>query len=149
MQIDPQRLWFPGLARFYAVAGPLGGALMRVALGLVLVPHGMGKLFGHDLAHTAQNFGKLGWPEPLVLATLVGCIEFFGGLLLAAGLFTRVVAAMIAVEMAVICFVVLWPRWEWVHHGMEYPFLMGVFAFAMALRGGGRYSLDHLMGTEI
>lgn len=149
MRTRPQRLWFPGLAGFYRVAGPLAEALMRVALGLVLMPHGAGKLFGHDLAHTAANFRHLGWSAPMLLAGLVGCVEFFGGLALALGLLTRLVAAMIAVEMAVICFVVLWPRWEWVHHGMEYPFLMGVFAFAFALRGGGRYSLDRVLGSEL
>jgi putative oxidoreductase len=149
MQVAPERLWFPGLAPFYRAAGPLAGALMRVALGLVLVPHGAGKLFGHDLAHTAANFRHLGWPAPLALAALVGGLECFGGLALALGLFTRAAAAMIAVEMAVICFVVLWPRWEWTRHGMEYPFLMGVFAFAFALRGGGPYALDRLLGREL
>ncbi len=149
MRDPPERPWFPGLSRFYAAAAAPAETLMRVALGLVLVPHGAGKLFGHDLVHTAQNFGHLGWPAPLTLAVVVGCLEFFGGLALAAGLFTRVAAAMIAVEMAVICFVVLWPRWEWVHHGMEYPFLMGVFAFAFALRGGGAYALDRVLGRAL
>ncbi len=145
----PERPWCPSLARFYAAAAAPAETLMRVALGLVLVPHGAGKLFGHDLFHTAQNFRHLGWPAPLALAVVVGCLEFFGGLAVAAGLFTRVVAAMIAVEMAVICFVVLWPHWEWVHHGMEYPFLMGVFAFAFALRGGGAYALDRVLGGAL
>ncbi|HVA11671.1 MAG TPA: DoxX family protein [Stellaceae bacterium] len=143
------RLYFPNLARFYAIAVPLGYVVMRVCLGLVLVPHGMGKLFGTDIPHTAQNFVKLGWPAPLAWAWLVGCIEFFGGLMLALGLFTRIVAAMIAIEMAVISFLVLWPAWGWAHHGMEYAFMMGVFAFGMALRGGGAYSLDRWLGKEV
>lgn len=147
--IDAKRLYLPGLAGFYEWATPLSYALMRVALGLILMPHGAGKLFGADIPHTAQNFVKLGWPAPVALAWLVGIIEFFGGLMLAAGLFTRVVAAAIAVEMEVISFVVLWPNWEWVHRGMEYPFMMGVFAFAMALRGGGPYSLDRMLGKEL
>jgi len=147
--VDAKRLYFPGLAGFYTWATPLSYALMRVCLGLILVPHGAGKLFGADIPHTAQNFVKLGWPVPVALAWLVGIIEFFGGLMLAAGLFTRIVAAAIAIEMAVISFVVLWPNWGWAHHGMEYAFMMGVFAFAMALRGGGPYSLDRMLGKEI
>lgn len=147
--IDRGRLFFPGLAGFYEVAVPLGYVLMRVCLGLILVPHGAGKLFGADIPHTAQNFVKMGWPAPVAWAWLVGCIEFFGGILLALGLFTRIVAAMIAVEMAVISFLVLWPNWGWAHHGMEYAFMMGVFAFAMALRGGGLYALDRLIGKEV
>lgn len=147
--VDRRRLYFPGLAGFYEMAVPLSYVLMRVCLGLLLVPHGMGKLFGSDIPHTAQNFVKMGWPVPLFWAWVVGCLEFFGGIMLALGLFTRVVAAMIAVEMAVISFLVLWPNWGWVHRGMEYTFMMGVFAFAMALRGGGPYSLDRLFGKEV
>lgn len=147
--IERKRLWFPGLAGFYEQAGPLSYLLMRVCLGLLLVPHGYGKVFGADLPHTAQNFLKMGWPAPLALAWIVAIIEFFGGLMLAAGLLTRIAAAAIAIEMAVISFVVLWPQWSWTHHGMEYAFMMGVFAFAMALRGGGPYSLDHVLGKEI
>jgi putative oxidoreductase len=146
---DRSRLYFPGLQSFYSIAVPLGYLLMRLCLGLILVQHGWGKLFGDDIPHTAQNFVKLGWPAPIALSYLVGCLEFFGGLMLAAGLFTRVVAAMIAVEMAVIAFLVLWPVWGWSQHGMEYAFMMGVFAFAMALRGGGSYSFDKILGREI
>lgn len=78
-------------------------------------------------------------------------IEFFGGLMLAAGLLTRIVAAAIAIaiEMAIISFAILAPAWDWAHHGMEYTFMAGVFAFAMALRGGGPYSVDRLIGTEL
>lgn len=147
--IVPKRLYFPGLANFYEVCAPLSYTLMRVALGLILVPHGCGKLFGTDIPHVVQNFVKLGWPAPIAFSWLVGLLEFFGGLMLAAGLFTRVVAAMIAVEMAVIAFLVLWPTWDWGHRGMEYPLMMGIFAFAMALRGGGDYSLDRLIGKEV
>lgn len=148
-RVDPGRLYFPSLARFYEVCAPLSYTLMRLCLGLLLVPHGAGKLFGTDIPHTAQNFVHMGWPAPFAWAWLVGCLEFFGGLMLAAGFLTRVVAAMIAVEMAVISFLVLWPNWGWAHHGMEYTFMMGVFAFAIALRGGGPYSVDRLLHKEV
>lgn len=71
--------------------------------------------------------------------------------MLAAGLLTRIVAAAIAIaiEMAIISFAILAPAWDWAHHGMEYTFMAGVFAFAMALRGGGPYSVDRLIGTEL
>ena len=84
----------------------------------------------------------------MALAYWIGILEFFGGLMLALGLFTRIVGAMIAIEMAVISFVVLWPNWEWSHRGMEYPLMMGIFALAMSFRGGGRYSLDRMIGRE-
>jgi len=146
---DAQRLWIPGLARFYDVAVPTSYVLMRVCLGLVLVPHGADKLFGDGVLHTVQGLTKLGWPAPLFWAWAACIIEFFGGLMLAAGLLTRIAAAAIAIEMAVISFLILGPTWESAHHGMEYTFTMGIFAFAMALRGGGPYSVDRLLGTEL
>jgi putative oxidoreductase len=68
--------------------------------------------------------------------------------MLAIGLFTRIVAAAIAIEMAVICLGVLWPVWSWGKHGMEYALLMGILAAAIFFRGGGRYSVDHYVGRE-
>lgn len=146
---DAQRLWIPGLARLYDVAVPASYVLMRVCLGLMLVVHGADKLFGDGVLHTTQGLTKLGWPVPLFWAWAACIIEFFGGLMLAVGLLTRIAAAAIAIEMAVISFVILSAAWDWAHHGMEYTFMMGVFAFAMALRGGGPYSVDRLIGTEL
>lgn len=146
---DAQGLWIPGLARFYDVAVPASYLIMRACLGLMLVVHGTDKLFGDGVLHTAQGLTKHGWPAPLVWAWAACLIEFFGGLMLAAGLLTRIVAAAIAIEMAIISFTILAPAWDWALHGMEYTFMAGVFAFAMALRGGGPYSIDRLIGTEL
>ena len=68
--------------------------------------------------------------------------------MLAVGLFTRIVAAAIAIETAVISFGVLWPVWGWAKHGMEYALLMGILALAILFRGGGRYSVDYYVGRE-
>ena len=146
---DAQRFWIPGLARFYDVAVPASYVLMRVCLGLLLAVHGADKLFGEGVLHTTQGLTKLGWPAPLFWAWAACIIEFFGGLMLAVGLLTRIAAAAIAIEMAVISFAILSAAWDWAHHGMEYTFMMGVFAFAMALRGGGPYSVDRQIGTEL
>ena len=50
--------------------------------------------------------------------------------------------------MAGISFGVLYPNWSWGKRGMEYALFMGIVAFAILLRGGGRYSLDRLIGRE-
>ena len=50
--------------------------------------------------------------------------------------------------MAVISFAVLYPNWSWGKRGMEYALFMGIVALAILLRGGGRYSLDRLIGRE-
>jgi putative oxidoreductase len=128
---------------------PCGYTIIRIALGLILLPHGFAKLFLHDAVPTSRHFVAWGWPSPLAWAYCIGALEFFGGLLLALGLFTRVVAVALVVEMAVISFAVLSPKWDWGHHGMEYTVLMGLVALGMALGGGGPYSLDRLFKLRI
>jgi putative oxidoreductase len=62
------------------------------------------------------------------------------------GLFTRFFAAAIAIEMALITFVVQMPSG---FGRMELPFMWGLIMFAVALRGGGPYSLDRVIGKEL
>jgi putative oxidoreductase len=147
-EVDRKRLFVPALAGFYETFAPLAYTLIRVALGLILIPHGYAKLFGTDAVPASRNFVNFGWAYPLAWAYFIGAVEFFGGILLALGLFTRIVAAAIAIEMAVISFAVLYPNWSWGRRGMEYALFMGIVALAIFFRGGGRWSLDRLIGRE-
>ncbi len=148
IKIDRKALFVPAAAPLYAVLAPFGYTLIRVALGLILMPHGYAKLFLTDAVPTARHFAHWGWAYPLAWAYFIGAIEFFGGLLLALGLFTRIAAAAFVIEMAVISFAVLYPHWDWGKHGMEYTVLMGIVAIAIFLGGGGRYSVDRMIGRE-
>jgi len=78
------------------------------------------------------------------LAWFVTLLEFGGGLLLAAGLLTRPVALMIAVEMLVIAVTVDIPRGR----GYQLTLLWSAIALAISWRGGGRFSLDRWLGRE-
>ncbi len=147
-EIDRKTLFVPAVAGFYRTFAPLAYTLIRVALGLILVPHGFVKLFGADAVPASRNFVHFGWAYPLAWASFIGALEFFGGILLALGLLTRIVAAAFVIEMAVISFAVLYPAWSWGKHGMEYALFMGIVALAIFLRGGGRWSLDRLIGRE-
>ncbi|MGB7036552.1 MAG: DoxX family protein, partial [Xanthobacteraceae bacterium] len=65
------------------------------------------------------------------------------------GLFTRFFAAAAAIEMLCI-FVTYWDNgFGWMKRGYEYVLLWGLACFAIALRGGGPYSLDRKLGREL
>jgi putative oxidoreductase len=127
--------------------------VVRVATGLLLVPHGSQKLFGwfggYGIAGTEQFFeSKLGLPPSV--AVLAGLIEFGGGLLLAIGLVTRVAAGLVLGLMTVAVILVHMPNgFFWTDGGYEYPLLWGILALSFVIRGGGRFSLDALIGREI
>lgn len=146
--VESRRLVFPGVAWLYARLAPYSYTLMRIALGLILMPHGINKLFFGDAVNAARNFPLLHLSPPLAWAYFIGVVECVGGLMLVLGFLTRVAALAIAVEMAVICFAILWPSWWWGARGMEFAALMGVYALAIFFRGGGRLSLDDLMAKE-
>jgi putative oxidoreductase len=44
---------------------------------------------------------------------------------------------------------VYWPKFGWTMPGYEYPLMWGLIAFALALGGGGPYSLDRKLGREL
>lgn len=142
----------PAFAPLTAALAPLGEPLIRITAGLLLVPHGAQKLFGwfggYGLEATGQFFAsKLGLPPSFAL--LAGLIEFFGGLMLAAGLLTRPVAALVAGVMAYAAFGVhLGNGFFWTSGGYEYPLMWGLVALAFVFRGGGQYSVDALIGRE-
>jgi putative oxidoreductase len=153
IRVSRQTFVIPGLAPITEALSPFAEPLIRIAAGLLLVPHGAQKLFGwfggSGIEATGQFFStKFGLPASLAL--LAGLIEFFGGLMLAAGLATRLVALLVVGLMTVAVLKVhLSVGFFWTKGGFEYPLFWGIVAFAFVIRGGGRYSLDALIGYEI
>ena len=149
-RVEPQRLIIPGLASLYEAGAPYAYAFMRFATGAVLAPHGIQKLLNSSVAQFAPNIGGKGLPFPELLAYLTFFTESAAAICLAIGLLTRVAAAMIWIEMAVIITVYLWPNgYFWTNRGFEYALLWLLLCTAILFRGGGRYSVDHLIGKEI
>src|SRR5439155_22509000 len=90
-----------------------------------------------------------GLPLALTLAYLTFFSEFVAAACLAVGLFTRIVAAMIFIQMMVIVIVFQGPYgFFWTNRGYEYPLLWAAFCLAIFFRGGGRWSVDHYIGKE-
>ncbi|TNE62480.1 MAG: DoxX family protein [Alphaproteobacteria bacterium] len=131
----------------------LGETLTRVAAGLFLMPHGAQKLFGlfggYGLEATGQFFEtQLGFSNGYLAALGAGSVEFFGGLLLALGLFTRSAGIAIAVMLLVATTVHIGNGFFWTGGGWEYPVLWAILAIGFALKGGGKYSLDQKFGIK-
>jgi putative oxidoreductase len=147
--IDSKRLIVPGLAGLYQSGSPYAYAFMRFATGAVLVPHGVQKVFFMTVDQYTKNIGGKGLPFPELLAYLTFFTELVAAACLAIGLFTRVAAAMIWIEMAVIITLFNWQfGYFWTNRGVEYALLWLLLCTAIFFRGGGRYSVDRLLGKE-
>lgn len=113
-------------------------ALMRWVVGLNFALHGAQKLFG-----------AFGAEHPVALTSLMGLagiIEFFGGLLVAFGIFTSVAAFIASGEMAVAFFMAHFPR-GWIpllNHGELAVVYCFVFLY-VAAHGGGRWTVPALL----
>jgi putative oxidoreductase len=130
------KLLIPGLQSFYDFAIPLAWPVVRIAVGWNLLVHGWG-------------FTESGFDPALLWVWGALFIEFGGGIALILGLFTRFFAAAAAIEMLIIT-VLYWKNgFAWLNRGYEYTLLWGLVCFAIALRGGGPYSLDRKIGTEL
>jgi putative oxidoreductase len=123
---------------------PLALFIMRLALGAVMVAHGYHKVFG-GLHHHAQMVAGLGLPGWLGYVSAFA--EFFGGLLVLVGLFTRLAAFAICVDMAVAIWKVHWHNGLTGEKGYEFPLALGAIAFGLIFLGSGPIALDHLRGA--
>jgi putative oxidoreductase len=146
-QAEP-RLLFPGLKSFYDKAVPLSWLVVRFGVGWVLLVHGWGKVTRGPSAYL-KAFTDMGFDPALPWFWGGLIIEFGGGIALILGLFTRFFAAAVAIEMLIITYLYWHNGFSWLNRGYEYTLMWGILAFAIALRGGGPYSLDRKLGVEL
>jgi len=149
-ETDATRLFIPALGPLYEKCEPFTWLLVRATAGLMLVPHGWGKLFTEGgVDKLAGGLSKLGLEPAYPLALYIALLEFVGGIMLALGLFTRVIAALVIGFMAVSAFYVHWGNgFIWIQKGYEYPLFWGLVCVALVIRGGGAMSLDAKIGRE-
>ncbi|NIR47720.1 DoxX family protein [candidate division KSB1 bacterium] len=122
-----------------------GLTILRVFSGLALAfGHGIGKIPPSD--GFIQGVAKLGFPLPGFFAWAAGCSEFFGGILLAAGLVTRPAAFFILCTMSTAGFI---------RHAQD-PFttkekalLFAAIALLFLLIGAGKYGVDVVIRRKV
>ncbi len=112
--------------------------IFRIAVGLLFVAHGAQKLFGGSFDITT-------------LMGVAGVIEFFGGILLVLGLFTRTVAGIAAIEMLVAYFKVH-AATDLLSSPLankgELALLYAVCFLLLVFKGSGEWSIDNRIGRR-
>jgi putative oxidoreductase len=149
-------LIFPSLTPLYQTLAPWAEALLRVVIGVALVPHGLRMAFGffpdsggpiRNLAMMADALDKGGYRPGMLWAPLIAGTQLVAGPMLALGLFTRPAAVPVFLFLLVSNF----ERWRvggyfWNTLGFEYTLMWTAGAFYFLVHGGGLISLDHLIG---
>jgi putative oxidoreductase len=124
---------------FYVRWTPRLLSVLRIILGFLFIPHGAQKLFGF--------MAPPQWSTPPIfsLVSLAGALEFFGGLFLLLGLFTRPVAFILSGLMAVAYFMVHAPGGflPLQNKGELAVIYCWMFLF-FSVAGGGAWSIDRL-----
>jgi len=128
------------LNTFYASWTPRLLSVLRIIAAFLLIPHGAQKLFGFLAPPGMQSlptFSQM-W--------FGGVLEFFGGLLLLVGLFTRPVAFILSGMLAVAYFQFHAPGGFWPLQNKGEVAVLYCFVFLfLAVAGGGEWSLDRIL----
>ena len=129
------------LSAHFAWLPPLAA---RIVVGSVFLWSGWGKL--NNLPDVTANFIGWGIPFPNILTPFVSAVEFFGGLLLLLGLFTRIAAVPLLIVMVV---AIISAKWDEIDSldtllGFDEVAYMALFGW-LAVAGPGPISLDWLL----
>ncbi|MEQ9688500.1 MAG: DoxX family protein [Bauldia litoralis] len=145
------RPFIPALVPVYAALSEPVYALTRLTAGAFLVPHGLWKLFG--ITGSQQEmiafFQAIGLEPAVPLMIAVGIVEVVGGACIAVGFLTRPAALAAAATTATAALYVHLPLGFYVEPGgVEFSALWAVILLMIAVRGGGRLSVDAWIGRE-
>jgi putative oxidoreductase len=153
--VESTALIFPQLGALYQALFPWAEALLRVVVGLALVPHGLRNTFGmfpgtgvqaHNLSELAKQLDRDGYRPGKLWAPAISLTQLVAGPMLTLGLFTRLAACPIVIFLIVSNY----ERWRvggyfWNKTGLEYTLMWTVAALYFLVHGGGAISLDHLL----
>jgi putative oxidoreductase len=116
---------------------PYAAFFMRLAVGLVFLQHGWHKFHVQGLGGVATFLHGIGFPFATLFALILIVIETIGAICVVLGIFTRIWAALMAVEMLVAILAVQLPRGG----GFEVEGLLFAGAVTLVALGDGPLSL--------
>lgn len=143
---ERSRLIIPGLAPLYSGLAGLSWLLLRLVAGVTLAVHGWPKIQA-----PLKNVGmveSLGFVPGVLWSPLLAGTEFFGGILIAIGLFTRPAAVGATIVLCVTAY------FHWIVQGQgfggaEKSLLWLAITLFFAIRGGGSLSVDGMIRKEL
>lgn len=133
--------------------------ILRVAAGLIFLPHGWSKVAGEGGAAAFAADIAANYHIPSLLGYVAAYAELVGAALMVLGLLTRLDAFLLAATMFVATFIVQLPDALYevpagsiklfvALRGIELPLAMLAMCAALVLIGGGRFSLDALLRID-
>jgi putative oxidoreductase len=128
--------------RYFERLQPIALLVLRVVIGAIMIGHGYDKIFGGGMMAHYHRVQGLGLPG--ILAFPSAFAEFFGGILVLLGLFTRYAAAAILIDMLVAIWKVHWQNGLLGDHGYEFPLSISAICFTLICYGPGPLALEIL-----
>jgi putative oxidoreductase len=134
------------------------GFIGRIALGLLILPHGLQKAFGWFNGYGFE--GTMGFFTetiglPWILGAFIIFTEVAGSLLLVLGLLSRFWALMVICIMFGTIFTYHGPvgffmNWDGnlKGEGYEYHLAVSTIALIVLIKGAGRYSIDRIIASK-
>jgi putative oxidoreductase len=152
-------LILPQLGAFYQALAPAAETLIRIVVGLALVPHGLRFCFGWfpnsgspilSLDLLEASLERSGYRPGRFWAYAITVTELAGGPMLALGLLTRPVALAIFIfQLNAVIEHARFHGYFWNRLGLEYSMIWAAATLFFVVHGGGPYALDSwLLGHE-
>lgn len=127
----------------------LGLTILRVVTGLIFAAHGYQKFFQMGIPGVTGFFTQVGAPFPHISAIVVASVELFGGMALILGLFTRLVAIPLAIDMFMAIVLVHFKNGLTGPMGMELVLVLLSAAVALGIAGPGALAVDTIFGRQL
>ncbi|SEL39710.1 putative oxidoreductase [Colwellia chukchiensis] len=131
-----------------------GALALRIPVAIIFIAHGAQKLFGafggYGLEGTGQWMESIGLAPGFLMALMAGSAEFFGGLLLLAGLLTRPAAIALVGTMVVAIFAVHFENGLFMsNNGYEFGLALLAASVSLAFSGAGKLAIDNVINAKL
>lgn len=125
-----------------------GITVLRVAVGIVFLMHGIQKLFSIGVPGVEGFMGSLGIPFPRFFGVVLTLVELFAGASLILGVATRLAALLLAFDMLVAILKVHLKNGFFLPNGVEFALTLLAANLCLLLVGAGAASVDGALWGE-